>query len=161
MHIVTTRQPTAEERQAIAARMRPDYASYGFIVVLTVGTAWVFGILARWFGSFISADVSTDAQRVGWCAGVALAIPLLAALIPYDRRQRKLAARDNADHVVQEIHVTDPRVVEIGLINDNAPILALDIGGATILFLQGQWLLECGTYGADIPTKHLCRSHSA
>lgn len=151
MHTVTTRRPTPEERQNIAARMRPDYASYGFLVVLSAGTAWVFGMLARWLGSFVSTDVSNYAQWSGWCAGAALAIPLLAALIPYDRRQRELASRDNVDQIVHEIHVTEPRVVEIGLINNDAPILAFDIGGETILFLQGQWLLECGTYGAEIP----------
>jgi len=58
---------------------------------------------------------------------------------------------DDDSQVVEEIHVTVPRVVEIGFINGNAPILAIDIGGGTILFLQGQWLLECGTYGAEIP----------
>lgn len=111
----------------------------------------MFGILARWFGSFASSDVATYAQWAGWGISAALFIPILAGLIPYERRQRQLASRDNAFQVVQEIHVTDPRVVEIGLINDNAPVLALDIGGEMILFLQGQWLLERGTYGAAIP----------
>jgi hypothetical protein len=38
--------------------------------------------------------------------------------------------------------------MEISLISDNEPILAFDIGGGKILFLQGQWLREPSTYGA-------------
>lgn len=150
MHTVITRQPTPEERQAISARTRRDYASYVWVVLFSAGTAFAFGILGRGLGSFISTEVTTYVQWAGWFAGVALAIPLLAALIPYERRQRRLASRDDDCQIVQEIHVTDPRVVEIGLINDNAPILAFDTGGGTILLLQGQWLLECETYGAEL-----------
>ena len=47
------------------------------------------------------------------------------------------------------IQVRDPRVVEIDLINDNEPILAFDIGDNKILFLQGQWLRDPQTYGAQ------------
>jgi len=95
MHTVTTRQPTPEERQSISARTRPDYASYVWLFLFSAGTAWMFGILGHWLGSFISTDVSTYAKWAGFCAGAALAIPILAVLIPYERRQRQLASRDD------------------------------------------------------------------
>jgi len=151
VHTITTRLPTPEEQQIIAEGMKPDYASYGCLVVFAVGAAWMFGILGHWLGSFVSEDVSTYAKWVGWCAGAALTIPILVEIIPYDRKQRQLTSRDHDSQVVQDIHVTNPRVVEIALINNNAPILALDIGEDTILFLQGQWLINHEIYGAEIP----------
>lgn len=74
---------------------------------------------------------------------------VLVTFIPFERRKRQRAMRDHRAQNVQEILVTNPRVVEIGLINDNEPILAFDIGESKILFLQGQWLRDNETYGAE------------
>jgi hypothetical protein len=50
--------------------------------------------------------------------------------------------------MVEVITVSEPRVIEIGAISDNEPILAFDIGDRSILYLQGQWLRDEATYGS-------------
>jgi hypothetical protein len=151
VHTISTRAPTLKEQQVIYTLMKPDYASFGCLVVLSGGAAWTFGKIGHWIGSFFSENVSTYAQWVGWIAGVALGIPILVALIPYGRRQQKLATRDRETQLVQEIHVIDPRVIEVAMVGNIGPNLAIDIGDEKILYLQGQWLYDCDIYGAESP----------
>jgi len=131
--------------------MKPDYASFGCLIVLSGGAAWTFGKVGHWIGSFSSEDVATYAQWVGWIAGIALGILILVAIIPYGRKQQKLATRDHETHQVQEIHVTDPRVIEVAMVGNVGPNLAVDIGDDKILYIQGQWLYACDIYGAASP----------
>jgi hypothetical protein len=44
--------------------------------------------------------------------------------------------------------VSNPQVIEIGLISDNEPVLVFDIGDQKLLLLQGQWLRDEATYSA-------------
>jgi hypothetical protein len=62
--------------------------------------------------------------------------------------ERARLAEDADAGIVEEIAVCDPRVIEIGLISDDEPILAFDIGEEKVLFLQGQWLGFESTYDA-------------
>jgi hypothetical protein len=149
VYTITSRKPTAEEKKDLAARAKPDVASYGCMSVLGVGTAWVWGKIGGWLGQFISPRASTIGQWLGWIAGAAPLVCLLAVFIPYDRKQRRLASRDHEAQTVTDIHVIHPRVMEISPIGNTAPILAVDIGDDTILYLQGQWLLDYEVYGAN------------
>jgi hypothetical protein len=131
--------------------MKPDYASFGCLIILSGGAALAFGLLGHWVGSFISENVAIYAQWGGWTAGIALGIPILVAVIPYGRKQQKLAIRDHETQVVQEIHVTNPRVIEVAMVGNIVPNLAIDIGNEKILYLQGQWLYDRGIFGAESP----------
>lgn len=150
MHTITTRSQTADEQQLIAARVRPDFASYGCIVILFAVIATLgLGKIGGWLFGIVSADAATYGQWAGWSAGAILFVSALVAFIPYERRQRHLASIDHETQLVQDIQVTASRVIQIGLIDDNEPILAFDVGEHKILYLQGQWLWDHATYGAE------------
>ena len=151
MHKITTRKPTPKEKQVIETLLKPDYASFFVLLILSCGAAWIFGKLGWWFGSFISADVAAYARIGGWGIGFALGIPVLGSLIPHARKQNKLARLDIEAQLVQDIHVKDPIITEVAMLGNNGPILAMDIGDEKILFLQGQWLYDCEIYDAEIP----------
>jgi hypothetical protein len=104
-------------------------------------------MLGYWLGGFISEDAGKYGAWLGCLLGVILFVVALVRFVPYERRQRRPAVRDREAQLVQEIHVVDPRVIEIRLISDNEPILAFDVGDGKILYLQGQWLREEKTYG--------------
>ncbi len=152
MHTINTRSPSDAEQQLVARRTKPDFTSYGCIIVLfAIVPAYMLGKLGGWLGGLISQEASTYGQWTGWLLSAVLFVSVLTLFLPYERRRRRSAARDDQAKIVQEIHVVEPRVVEIGLINDNEPILAFDIGDNKILYLQGQWLRDYGTYGVDGP----------
>ena len=152
MHTITTRPPSPTERRLIAGRTKPDIASWGCLVIFFgIVPVYFLGKLGGWVGGFISEDASTYGQWIGWILAAFLFVSAVAMFLPYERRLRKKAAKDEQESIVQEIHVVEPRVIEIGLINDNEPILAFDIGDNKVLFLQGQWLRDAGTYGTDSP----------
>ncbi|MCA9024588.1 MAG: hypothetical protein KDA86_05210 [Planctomycetaceae bacterium] len=133
----------------ISIRSRPDIASYGCLTLFfAIIPAWLLGKFGRWLGSMISAEAATYGTWCGWSAAVILFVIALITFIPYELRRRKRVIEDREAGLIQEIRVSDARVVEIGLISDNEPILAFDIGHDKILFLQGQWLRYCTTYGA-------------
>ena len=150
MHTIATRKPTPEEQRLIAGRTKPDIASYGCITsFFAIVPALLLGKLGGWLGRFISPDASTYGQLLGWLLAVIIFVAVLVTFIPYERRQRQRASQDHEAQIIQDIHVTEPRIIEIGLINDNEPILAFEIGENKILYLQGQWLRDCATYGAE------------
>ena len=152
MHTITTRPPNPTEQRLIAGRTKADVASWGCLVIFFgIGPAFLLGKLGGWVGGFISEDASAYGQWLGWGLSAALFVSVVATFLPYERRLRRRAVRDEQDRIVQVIHVIEPRVIEIGLINDNEPILAFDIGDDKILYLQGQWLRDAGTYGAEEP----------
>lgn len=130
--------------------MKPDYASFGCLAVLSAGTAWTFGRAGHWLGSFISADVSSIAQWAGWLGGIVLGVPIFVALTPFGRKQMQLATRDHEEQLIQEIHVINPRAIEITMIGNIGPNLAIDIGDGMILYLQGKWLYDADIYGAAV-----------
>lgn len=152
MHTITTRSPSAAEQQLIANRVMPDLASYGCMsLIFGVVPAFLLGKLGGWVGGFISQDASTYGQWIGGVVSAVLLVSVLLSFQRYERRARRWAALDDQAKIIQEIHVVEPRVIEIGLINDNEPILAFDVGDNKILFLQGQWLRDSGIYGTDRP----------
>lgn len=150
MHTIVTRRPTSDEQQVIENCTRPDIASYGCLTLLFgIAPTLMLGALGWWLGGVISPLAS---KYGAWIGGVTPVVGFVFVLVRFqrvERRQRRRAWHDLAAQTVQEIHVTDARVLEIGLINDNAPILAFDIGGNKILYLQGQWLRNGETYGAQ------------
>jgi hypothetical protein len=152
MYTITSRPPAADEQRLIAGRAKPDYASYGCIAILfAILPAYLLGNLGGWLGGFISPEAAKYGQWLGWALAAILFVAAIVTFIPYERRRRRRAAQDCEDQVIQDIHVVEPRVLEIGLISDNEPILAFQIADNKILFLQGQWLRDCGTYGVDAP----------
>jgi len=153
MHSITTRQPTSEERQVLVAKDRPDIASLGCLLVFFgIVPGFLLSKLGSWAGSLFSPQAANYGRWISWVFGLGLFITTLAIFIPYERRRRMRTRQDTAEQMVQEIAVSEPRVFEIGLISDNEPILAFDIGDKKILFLQGQWLREPQTYGAPPQT---------
>lgn len=149
MHRIATRSPSPDEQQLIAWRAQPDFASYGCLTLfLGIAPAFLLGILGYWLGGFISEDAARYGALLGCLLAGILFVVALISFVPSERRQRRRAVRDRDAHVVEEIHVVEPSVVEIGLISDNEPILAFDIGDGKILYLQGQWLYDEKTYGA-------------
>lgn len=150
MHTITTRTPSPTEQRLIADRTKPDIASWGCLVIFFgIAPVYLLGKVGGWVGGFIFDDASAYGQWIVWILAVFLFVSAVVTFLPYERRLRKKAAKDEQERTVQEIHVVEPRVIEIGLINDNEPILAFDIGDNKILFLQGQWLRDAGTYGTD------------
>jgi len=151
VHTITSRQLTADEQRLISARAKPEYATYGCLVVFfALVPAIGLGLFGAWVGSFLSAPAAMIGLGVGCCIAALVFLSALVPFIKYDRRRRKRALRDNLDQVMQVVHVTNPRVIEIGLINDDEPVLAFDIGEDTVLFLRGQWLRDCETYGVRL-----------
>lgn len=150
MHTIITRTPTPEENQRIAVHTRHSIASYVYIAIfLGIVPAWALGKLGAWGGSLISPEASSYGLWSGWTVAAILFVSALVKFIPYERRQHRRVTRDCDSQVIQEIHVKDPQVIEICSINDNAPILAFEIGDSKILYLQGQWLFDNRTYSAE------------
>jgi hypothetical protein len=152
MHTIITRSPTPAELQLITGRTKLDIASWGCLTIfLGIAPAFFLGKLGGWLGGFISEDASTYCRWSGWALSAVLFIWSAVTFMPFERRARRRAAQDAREKAVEEIRVVDPRVIEIGLISDNEPILAFDIGDNRILLLQGQWLREADTYGTEGP----------
>src|SRR5262245_8255727 len=134
MHSIHTRAATSDERRMIAARSRPELACYGCITIFFgIVPAFVLGRVGSWLGGMISPEASKYGQWIGWLIAASLWAGVLVSFTRLEHRRRKRAVQDRESELIQEIRVTDPRVVEIGLINDNEPILALDIGDGKIL----------------------------
>jgi hypothetical protein len=143
MHTITSRRPTAEERAVIEHQVKPDAASYGCLTVMFgIGPVVLLALAGGWVAGFVAPAHVATGRWIGAAAGIAVFLAVLVTFIPFERRQRRRAAGDVNDMAVQDIEVRDPRVLEIGLINDTAPILAFDIGDGKLLFLQGQWLVD-------------------
>ncbi|HMF17666.1 MAG TPA: serine/threonine-protein kinase, partial [Gemmataceae bacterium] len=149
-HTITTRKPRPDEQRLIAGRAHVDFASYGCITILfALLPAYLLGNLGSWLGGFISPEATTIGQWIGWALAAILFVAAIVSFIPYERRRRQWAVQDRQAQAIQDIHVVEPGVIEIGLASDNEPILAFQIGDNKILYLQGQWLREYGTYGVD------------
>ena len=149
-HTITSRPPVPEERAVIERQVKPDLASYGCLAVMFgIAPVILLAMAGDWIARFVAPAHPAMGRWVGGAAGVAVFLAALITFISFERRQRRRAAGDLTDMTVQEIDVRDPRVLQIGLINDNAPILAFDIGSGKLLFLQGQWLVNDNSlYGA-------------
>ena len=117
--------------------------------LLAAGPALLLGMLGNWLGGFISPDAAKYGQWAGWAIASSVYIRLLMLFVPFERKQCKLAQSDMHKQLVQNIHVTNPRIVEIAMVGNTGPNLAIDIGDAKILYLQGQWLYDCDIYGAE------------
>lgn len=150
-HTITSRPATKEERRAMLAHTRQGIASYGCLAAFFAAAGVVLAWLGAWLGSFISPNAATAGRCIGAGLSLGLFFYALFSLIPLERRSRRRAAKDWESQIVEELSVSQPRVVEIGLINDNEPILAFEIGEGKLLVLQGQWLRDETTYGAKAP----------
>lgn len=148
-HTASTRPATPAERAVIERQAEPDAASYGCLAVL-FGVAPVVMLAAAggWIARRSGPGGVLLGASLGALAGAAIFLYVLLTFRTYERRHRRRAAGDLRERLVQELAVRHPRAVEIGLVNDNAPVLAFDIGHGKLLFLQGQWLLDPSRYGA-------------
>jgi hypothetical protein len=118
-------------------------------MVFGVAPVVLLALLGGWLAGHFAPEHVVAGRTVGAIAGGGIFVAALVTFVPFDRRQRRRAAGDVKNMLVQEIEVRNPRVVGIGLISDNAPILAFDIGEGKLLFLQGQWLVnDNALYGA-------------
>ncbi len=151
MHTLTIRKPTPEEQQTIAARAKPDFASVGCLVIFVAGPAWLLGKLGHWLGGMITPEAAKYAQWIGWAITFAVYTPFVVSIFRYGRRQRKLAQSDHEDQLVQEIHVTNARLVEVAMVGNIGPNLAIELNSESVLYLQGQWLSDNSVYNAPIP----------
>lgn len=66
-----------------------------------------------------------------------------------ERRQRLCASKDKNAQIIQEIHVIAQRVIQIGLINDNQPIVAFLLGDNKILLSPRSMASQC-RYGTGV-----------
>jgi hypothetical protein len=149
MHTVTTRPPNQEEQRVLQGQKRPDVASFGCLALFFgIIPIFLLGKLGAWIGSFASGQSVIYGRWIGWLVGIGVFGWALVTFNPYARRQQLRGRKDADVQLVQEIAVSQARVVEILLISDNEPILAFDIGDGKMLFLQGQWLRDSSTYGA-------------
>lgn len=150
MHTITSRTPTPAELKHIESTGTESIVSCGCGIILFV---IVPALLAGIFGALLRSIFYDDAVKMGLVGAGILALLLLTVFlftyIPHMRRQRRITLEDNKAQIIQDIHVTEPRVIQNGLINDNEPIIAFDIGDNKVLFLQGQWLRSESTYGAE------------
>lgn len=150
MHSITTRIPTPDELKHIESTSAEGIISCGCgIILLVIIPSLAIGI----FATVLRSIFYDDAIEMGLVsAGIFVSLLLTVFLfcyIPYEQRQRRIASEDIKARTIQDIHISAPRVIQIGLINDNEPILAFGIGNNKILFLQGQWLCNEGTYGVE------------
>jgi hypothetical protein len=151
VHQRATRAPTDDELGLIVSQAKADIASYGCLILFFgVVPAIGFGWLGGWVGSFISPEAAAIGRCIGWAASAVILISVLVTFIPSARRRQEKASKDVEAPVIEELAVSTTRVVEIGLINDNEPILAFDIGYDKLLFLQGQWLRDPEVYGLKV-----------
>jgi len=118
--------------------------------------AYLLGNLGSWLAGFISPEAATIGQWIGWALAAIVFVAAIVSFVPYERRRRQRAVQDRQAQMIQDIHVVEPRVIEIGLVSDNEPILAFQIGDNKILFLQGQWLRDSETYGVDASDREPC-----
>lgn len=149
MHSITRRRATETEQQFIRAGATQLLGAYFSVAVLALLAGVATWFAGRWIGGLFSPAAAISGRILG--AGVAVVgyVMFIVKFRPYERRWRERAQRDIEAAEVQEISVRGARVVEIGLIDDNEPILAFDIGKGLILFLRGQWLRESHIYGAE------------
>ena len=92
--------------------------------LLAAGPALLLGMLGNWLGGFISPDAAEYGQWVGWAIACTIYIQLLISFVRYERQQRQLARADKNNQLVQDIHVTNPRIVEIAMVGNTGPNLA-------------------------------------
>ena len=148
MHTITTRAPTADESRAINNLAGFDFGSYGCLTIFFgIVPVYVFGVIGGWIGGFTSPEAAQSGRLIGWIVAVTLFVVVLTKFSRFERGRRRLARQDRELQQVQEIHVVNPRVVELTALTDNEPVLAFDIGDDQVLFLQGQWIRDEATYG--------------
>jgi len=116
-----------------------------------VGWPWMLYSAGRWIGGRWGADWAATGSKIGLALGLAVFSAVAVSYYRFERKKRSRGKKDFAERIVQEISVQDPKVIEIGLISDNEPILCFEIGGGTLLYLQGQWLRDSDTYGVAPP----------
>jgi hypothetical protein len=148
MHVLQSRPATDKELAAIHRHAHVNVGSY-------LSVTFLFGILPTviltFVGGRIGGMLSTDHILTGRCIGGLLGATIfLWAILDLrrsERRHHEEAILDEVDHTVEEITVTNPRVLQLASQGDNDPVLALDIGGNEVLLLQGAWLHDPRTYG--------------
>ncbi|MEM6691323.1 MAG: hypothetical protein AAF664_17990 [Planctomycetota bacterium] len=67
---VSTRSPTPDEQRYIDRQCKPDFASLGCMSFITgIFPGFALGLIGGWLGGFISPNVATGAQYIGWAVG--------------------------------------------------------------------------------------------
>lgn len=154
-HKVLSRAMTEVERHAVGMMTKREWASYGciFMVLGWIPIALICILIACVVGWLDRPPIYALSIIVG---GIALTGWIIIAFIrgvkEIETRERHRARKDLESDMVQVLEVNHPRSIEIGALNDNAPILAMDIGDDVILYLQGQWLLDAETYSGECST---------
>jgi hypothetical protein len=150
MHHIRTRPLTDDERRFLETRTKSDAVGCFFLAILAVGIpGYGLSLLGSMLGGLHSPQAADWGRWAGVLVWIVMFLPLLVGYRRAEAAQRRRAVRDADEGVVEEIHVSTNRVVEIALVSNNAPILAFDLGGQKILYLQGQWLYDEQRYGGS------------
>jgi hypothetical protein len=149
MHTITTRAPTEDESRIINGLAGFDFASYGCLTLFFgIVPVYVFGVIGGWIGRFSSPEAGQSGRVAGWIVAVTLFVVVLTSFARFNRRRMRRVEQDRKSQQVQEIHVVNPRVIQVGVPIDHEPVLAFDIGDGRILLLQGQWFWDPAIFGA-------------
>jgi hypothetical protein len=148
MFITKRRLPTEDEQRLLELRSKPDRLGCFLVLVLSAGIpAYGLSLLGELLGKLHSPEAAEWGKWAGCFAWAVLFVPLLLNYRRAATAERRLAAKDLVEGVVEEIHVSTKRVVEIGTETGNGPVLAVELESGKILYLQGYWLCEESTYG--------------
>lgn len=148
-HTIKSRTASDKECEMCLAQARPDFASYGCMTLfLGIVPMLLLGFIGGWLGGLLSDEAGRWGRWIGCGGGAVVYVMTLWTFVPYERRQRMRAAKDADKHLIEEVTVSNPQVIEIGAWGDNEPVLVFDVGDHKLLFLQGQWLRDEKTYGA-------------
>src|SRR5829696_5971052 len=115
-HTITSRPATDSERARINQEARPVVPSYGclilfFGIVPAVGLGW----LGARLGSRIGPGAAQWGRFIGVIIGALTLIIALSSYIRFERRMRARARRDVETQAVEELFVSNPRVIQISL----------------------------------------------
>lgn len=146
MHTIVTRPATTDELATLKGRTGFAALDYGCFAIFLGAIALIAGS----FGTQVFANFFGTAHSywIGGLCAVALFIRMMMMAGPTLRRHRQRALKDVQAQLIQDLHVVNPRVVELNALTDNEPILVFQIGDDSILYLQGQWLRDPATYKA-------------
>lgn len=147
-HSVICREATPDERAEIAAQLKVAWGAYGCLMLFAAFAVGALGGVAGWIAERISADAGAVGRWTGWVIGGVLWVWLLIRCVREERRRRRGLLQEAAEGRVQQVSVTDPRVVSLEAVTESDPALVFDIGEGRLLLLQGNWLYDEKTYGA-------------
>lgn len=147
---ITTRPMNQAERDLLQRESRS--LGMGFAIVLSflalLGGGFLSALL-RGIGQHFGPTHSLFAYWIGWAIAVILGAFAARAYFAGERHRTEEARLDLENSQVEEILVIDADVVEISIDALEEPALVFRLDERRLLLLQGNWLFNGETYGAD------------